>query len=226
MGMTNQVEGPTTPSAGGVATDNSPLGFDETVDRLLGAIAARGLQVFDVIDHQAALLALDLPLRILVWEGHDGRVGMSHLTADSVVARTTSMRQRPARLACRRRSSPACLPPPDHPRGSFRLTPPGSTTNRSIGSLRKWPTRSRKPAAGSADDCSSRRRPSSSPAAAHGASASRRWRNERAPRTPRCCTTSGRRRRFSREFWRAGTSGSCLGSGRSWTPAVSRPSAG
>ena len=92
-----------------VLTQLSQLDVDDTVSRLVETIEGRGLRVFDVIDHQAAahdagltlrptrvivfgspaagtplmvghpLLALELPLRILVWEGDDHQVRMSHL---------------------------------------------------------------------------------------------------------------------------------------------------
>ena len=78
------------------------MSFEDTVQRLLGVIHDKGLQVFDVIDHAAAaaevdlvlrptrvvifgspaagtplmvkhpLVALELPLRILVWQDDGG----------------------------------------------------------------------------------------------------------------------------------------------------------
>ena len=103
-----------TGGAEGVTTSVSPLGFEETLHRLLTVIEQRGLHVFALIDHDGAaaeadltlrptrvvifgspaagtplmaatpLLALELPLRILVWEGRDGRTRLSHLTADAL----------------------------------------------------------------------------------------------------------------------------------------------
>jgi uncharacterized protein (DUF302 family) len=94
----------------GLVTVNSPMSFEDTSQRLLDVIHERGLQVFDVIDHAAAaaevdlvlrptrvvifgspaagtplmvehpLLALELPLRILVWQD-DGRTRLSYLDA-------------------------------------------------------------------------------------------------------------------------------------------------
>ena len=82
----------------------SPFPFLETMDRLQALIADRGLRLFDIIDHEAAAaavglelrptrvlvfgnpaggtplmhewpaLALELPLRIAVWQGDDQRV--------------------------------------------------------------------------------------------------------------------------------------------------------
>ena len=101
------------PVAGGVATVVSPFSFDETVRRLLQTIEQRGLRLFDVIDHRAAaaevglalrptvvlifgspavgtplmverpLLALELPLRILVWASDEG-VQLGFVTAGSL----------------------------------------------------------------------------------------------------------------------------------------------
>ncbi len=98
-----------TSTAPGVVTRTTSVAFDVAVDRLTAAIEGRGLRVFDVIDHQAAaievglalrptrvvvfgspragtplmvdhpLLALELPLRILVWEGDDHQVRLSYL---------------------------------------------------------------------------------------------------------------------------------------------------
>jgi uncharacterized protein (DUF302 family) len=100
--------------ADGVETRESSLPFETTLERLREVIERRGLRVFDVIDHQAAavdvgltlrptrvivfgspnagtplmvaypLLALELPLRILVWEADDGRARVSHLAADAL----------------------------------------------------------------------------------------------------------------------------------------------
>lgn len=96
--------------ADGIVTRLSPWGLDATLNRLLTEIAERGLRLFALIDHDGAaeeaglelaprrvvvfgspaagtplmaahpLMALQLPLRILVWEGDDGRVRLSHLT--------------------------------------------------------------------------------------------------------------------------------------------------
>lgn len=104
------------PETDAIETRESPYGFDETLGRLLSAIEGRGLRLFAVIDHDGAareagltlrptrvilfgspaagtplmaetpLLALQLPLRILVWERDDGRTMVSYLTAQALVA--------------------------------------------------------------------------------------------------------------------------------------------
>lgn len=98
----------------GVQVHHSPLTFAETLERLESIIAARGLRLFDVLDHRAAAeevgldlrptvvlvfgsptagtplmerwpeLALELPLRIAVWDGGDGHARVAHLTATSL----------------------------------------------------------------------------------------------------------------------------------------------
>ena len=95
--------------ARGVVTRLSGATFEDTLSRLVAAIEGQGLRVFDVIDHEAAafdvgldlrptrvvifgsplagtplmvdhpLLALELPLRILVWESDDHHVWLSYL---------------------------------------------------------------------------------------------------------------------------------------------------
>jgi uncharacterized protein (DUF302 family) len=105
-----------TPGPEGVRTHISSYGLDATIARLLSTIEAHGLRLFALIDHDAAaseaglelrpsrlaifgspaagtplmiespLLALQLPLRILVWEGDDGRVRLSHLTIEALTA--------------------------------------------------------------------------------------------------------------------------------------------
>jgi uncharacterized protein (DUF302 family) len=95
------------PAAEGVVTRSSPFSVAETLERLRAAIGSRNLTMFAQIDHSAAaqqagltmqpahvlifgspkagtplmiaspLLALDLPLKLLVWQSADGRVWVS-----------------------------------------------------------------------------------------------------------------------------------------------------
>jgi uncharacterized protein (DUF302 family) len=104
-------------TAPGVASLPSPVSVEETVSRLKAAISGKGLRLFAHIDHaagaaqagltmrpaqvlifghakagtplmvQSPLLALDLPLKVLVWEEADGKVWVSYNTVDFLVQR-------------------------------------------------------------------------------------------------------------------------------------------
>ena len=95
-------------SSAGISTKHSSNSVAQTVDRLTGVIADRGFTVFRVIDHSgtaeragvqmpdsklvmfgkptvgaavmlaAPLAALDLPLKVLVWEDGAGAVSVSY----------------------------------------------------------------------------------------------------------------------------------------------------
>jgi uncharacterized protein (DUF302 family) len=95
----------------------SPLSVAETVDRLSGATRAAGATIFAIIDHSgeaervglalrntkvivfgspaggtpamvaAPFAAIDLPLRIQVWQDDEGTVWMSYLSADWIADR-------------------------------------------------------------------------------------------------------------------------------------------
>jgi uncharacterized protein (DUF302 family) len=99
---------PTPPSAEGIITKPSPHSVAETLRRLEQVVRAKGLTVFAHIDHSGAaegvgltmqpahvlifgspragtplmvaspLLALDLPLRVLVWQDGNGKIWMSY----------------------------------------------------------------------------------------------------------------------------------------------------
>src|SRR5919106_5654882 len=101
----------------GVVHKRSPLSVAETVDRLAAAIRAAGAKLFLVVDHSgeaqrvgmvlrdtklvvfgnpvggtpamvaSPLVALDLPLKVLVWMDDDGAVWMSYLDAAWLAAR-------------------------------------------------------------------------------------------------------------------------------------------
>jgi uncharacterized protein (DUF302 family) len=96
------------PSADGVISKPSPYSVDETTRRLDEVVRAKGLKVFSRIDHRSGarevgldmqdeqvlifgspragtplmvarpLVGIDLPLRVLVWRGSDGRVWASY----------------------------------------------------------------------------------------------------------------------------------------------------
>ena len=97
-----------TPSSDGVITQPSSTSVAQTIDALRRVIADRGFTVFNVIDHSgvaeragvrmpdsklvmfgkpavgagvmvaAPLAALDIPLKVLVWEDRNGAVSVSY----------------------------------------------------------------------------------------------------------------------------------------------------
>ena len=102
----------TPPSVEGIVTRPSPFAVQETLERLKASIHSRHLSLFAQIDHSAEakrvgltmqeahvlifgnpkggtplmiaspLLALDLPLKALVWQSEDGRVWVSSTSSD------------------------------------------------------------------------------------------------------------------------------------------------
>lgn len=92
----------------GLAQVPSPYSVDETVQRIQSLLAQKGLQVFALVDHSgeaekvgmkmrptklvifgspkagtplmiaAPTLAIDLPLKVLISEGEDGKVSVSY----------------------------------------------------------------------------------------------------------------------------------------------------
>jgi uncharacterized protein (DUF302 family) len=104
----DSVLGPPPPAAEGIVNKLSPYSAPETLRRLEKAVQAKGLTVFAQIDHSgeaervgltlrpthvlifgspragtplmvaSPLLALDLPLKVLVWQDGEGRVWMSY----------------------------------------------------------------------------------------------------------------------------------------------------
>ena len=102
----------TPPSVEGILTRSSPFSVEETLQRLQEAIHSRNLTLFAHIDHSgeakrvglkmqeahvlifgnpkggtplmiaSPLLALDLPLKALVWQSEDGRVWVSSTSSD------------------------------------------------------------------------------------------------------------------------------------------------
>jgi uncharacterized protein (DUF302 family) len=101
----------------GIVTKASPYIVEETVDRLKAALASKGLTLFALIDHSgeaeragltmqpaklllfgspragtplmvaSPLLALDLPLKALVWQDAGGRVLVSYNSTAYLAAR-------------------------------------------------------------------------------------------------------------------------------------------
>jgi len=101
----------TPPSVEGILTRSSPFSVEETLERLQEAIHSRNLILFAHIDHSgeakrvglkmqeahvlifgspkggtplmiaSPLLALDLPLKVLVWQGEDDKVWVSSTKA-------------------------------------------------------------------------------------------------------------------------------------------------
>jgi uncharacterized protein (DUF302 family) len=111
-----------------IATKQSPWSVAETVRRLVDLVAAKGLHVFAVIDHSgeakkrgielretkvvifgspeagtpvmvsAPLIALDLPLKVLVW-ADGGQTKVSYTTPAALAARYQLSDQLAGRLA-------------------------------------------------------------------------------------------------------------------------------
>jgi uncharacterized protein (DUF302 family) len=105
------------PATGGIVTVVSVAPFDSTLARLERAAAAKGLTVAAKIDHAAAAkragltlrpttlliagnpaagtplmladqtMAVELPLRFLVWQGEDGKARVSYDPIKSIAAR-------------------------------------------------------------------------------------------------------------------------------------------
>jgi uncharacterized protein (DUF302 family) len=110
--MNDRTPSATPPSVEGIVTRLSPFSVEETLERLQEAIHIRNLSLFAQIDHSgeakrvgltmqeahvlifgnpkagtplmiaSPLLALDLPLKVLVWQGKDDRVWVSSTSTD------------------------------------------------------------------------------------------------------------------------------------------------
>ena len=109
--MNEQTQPGTPPPVEGIVTRPSPFSVEETLKRLQEVIHSRNLTLFAHIDHSgearrvgltmqeahvlifgnpkggtplmiaSPLLALDLPLKVLVWQGADDRTWMSSTSA-------------------------------------------------------------------------------------------------------------------------------------------------
>jgi uncharacterized protein (DUF302 family) len=116
LGSTAAAQG-ASPAAGGVVTVVSAVPFDSTLARLERAAVAKGLTVAAKIDHAAAAkragltlrpttlviagnpaagtplmladqtIAVELPLRFLVWQGEDGKARVSYDPIKAIAAR-------------------------------------------------------------------------------------------------------------------------------------------
>jgi uncharacterized protein (DUF302 family) len=112
-----------------VVTKSSPWSVDDTVTRLLAVAAARELKVFAVIDHSAEahevglelrdtklvifgspatatpvmvaapLVALDLPLKVVVWAADDYQTKLSYTAPGALARRFGLCAEHAARLA-------------------------------------------------------------------------------------------------------------------------------
>jgi uncharacterized protein (DUF302 family) len=126
--MSSAQESHVTPSPAGVVTKSSPRPVEETVSRLLTLVASKGMKVFAVIDHSgeaahvglelrdtkvvifgtpqagtpvmqaAPLVALDLPLKVLVW-ADEGQTRVSYTAPSALAARYDLTAELAARLA-------------------------------------------------------------------------------------------------------------------------------
>lgn len=115
--MNEPTKSGTPPSVEGIVTRPSPFSVEETLERLQEAIHSRNLSLFAHIDHSgeakrvgltmqeahvlifgspkagtplmiaSPLLALDLPLKILVWQGNDDHVWVSSTSIAYLTAR-------------------------------------------------------------------------------------------------------------------------------------------
>jgi uncharacterized protein (DUF302 family) len=108
---------PVGPSPDGIVSRRSPWAVAETVSRLVSALEANGVKLFATIDHsgeaaragltlrdtkllvfgnpvagtplmqEKPLIALDLPLKVLVWQDEDDEVWMTHLAGQWLAGR-------------------------------------------------------------------------------------------------------------------------------------------
>lgn len=115
--VNEQTTSATPPPVEGIVTRPSPFSVEETLKRLQEAIQSHNLTLFAHIDHSGGarrvgltmqeahvliignpkagtplmiaspLLALELPLKVLVWQGNDGRVWVSSTSTAYLAAR-------------------------------------------------------------------------------------------------------------------------------------------
>jgi uncharacterized protein (DUF302 family) len=115
--MKDSTPSATPPSVEGIVSRPSPFSVEETLQRLQAAIQSHNLILFAHLNHSgeakrvgltmqeahvlifgspkagtplmvaSPLLALDLPLKVLVWQGEDGQVWVSSTSPDYLQAR-------------------------------------------------------------------------------------------------------------------------------------------
>src|SRR6202049_767929 len=126
--MTNESESRAQRNPASVITKTSPLSVADTVSRLLEVVASKGMKVFAVIDHSgeaaaaglelrdtkvvifgspqagtpvmqsAPLAALDLPLKVLVWDD-SGQTKVSYTAPSALATRYRLSSELAGRLA-------------------------------------------------------------------------------------------------------------------------------
>ena len=115
--MSSSRDATTPPSAEGIVSRVSPSSVEETLERLKALVRSKGLTVFAQIDHSdeaaragltmqpahvlifgspkagtplmvaSPLLALDLPLKVLVWQDQVGHVWVSYTSPEYLAQR-------------------------------------------------------------------------------------------------------------------------------------------
>ena len=128
IGLRGALDIPDHQRPSGIVTKSSPLTVSETVARLSGLLTQKGLRMFSVIDQRAEaadvglelrettlvlfgspvfgtpvmaaapLSALDLPLKVLVWD-NGGRTSVSYVSPDKLASRYGLPEELAARLA-------------------------------------------------------------------------------------------------------------------------------
>ena len=113
----NEQQSPTPPHVEGIVTKPSPYSTIKLVERLQEILQSRGLALFAHINHSeearrvglemqeahvlifgnpkagtplmiaSPLVALELPLKVLVWQGSDGRTWVSYTSSDYLTTR-------------------------------------------------------------------------------------------------------------------------------------------
>lgn len=129
MSMNDPTKGVSPSSVEGIITRHSPYSVEQTLERLETTISSLNLTIFARINHSgeaqrvglkmqeahvlifgnpkagtplmiaSPLLALDLPLKVLVWQSDDGRVWISYTSTDYLAARYAIPRELTGNIA-------------------------------------------------------------------------------------------------------------------------------